>query len=132
MTDDLLLPTPPENLHHDDLIDHNEITDSSALSSESSLSLQLDFSPQNIHDEDFNFLCLQDMEKKLLQTELADTSMYLKNIHKGFKFARSTRSLINLVGAGLAVHSHRRKVIQDIKNSKKDPFEMDEHGNLKG
>jgi len=131
MDDDILLPTPPDDLTSYDSDESNEIEDTNDLQVQSQIPVTINVTPKAIVEEDFNFLTMHDLEKTLLQAELADTSMYLKNIHKGFRFARSTRSLINLVGAGLAVHKHRRNVIKEIKESKKDPFEMDEYGNLK-
>lgn len=129
--DDINLPTPPENLNDSDLLEPTEPINHSELESDSKVALQLNFDHTPITKEDLSHLTLNKLEESLLVSELQDSAMYLKNIHKGFKFARSTRSLINLVGAGLAVHKHRRSVLKEIKESKKDPFEMDEYGNLK-
>lgn len=133
--DDISLPTPPalntqEEENYDEF-ESSEIQSQAELQSKSSFPLQLDFSEQKVEESDLSYLTLQPLEKKILISELSDCDLYLKNIHKGFSYVRSTRSLIALVGAGLATHKHRRQVIKDIKESKKDPFELDEHGNIK-
>lgn len=130
MSDDINLPAPPDNFQSDDY-EESEISNTAQLQSESQIAIQLTETPQPVADQDLDYLNLHDLERSLLKSELSDSQMYLKNIHKGFKFARSTRSLISLVGAGLAVHKHRRQVIKELKEVKKDPFEIDEYGNIK-
>ncbi len=129
---DIDLPLPPDNLHDTGTYDEdNEIQDQSKLQSTSLITVDVEKTLQQVTDNDLNYLELENLEKALLKAELSDSQMYLKNIHTGFKFARSTRSLINLVGAGLAVHKHRRQILKDLKEGKKDPFGLDEHGNVK-
>lgn len=128
MTDDLDLPTEPDHFYDNIL---NDITDNSKLISESSLPIEIQIAPQSLQEEDFNHLGLNELDKKVLLSELADCNLYLKNIHKGFKFARSTSSLIKLVGAGIGVHRHRRQVLKDIKQGAGDIIDIDEYGNPK-
>jgi len=128
MTDDFDLPMQLED-DYDKAAP--EITNSNELQSQSVSSLQVAPIQQPVTDEQLDYLNLQDLERAMLKAELSDSEMYLKNIHKGFKFAKSTRSLINLVGAGLAVHKHRRQIMKDLKENKKQPFEIDEYGNVK-
>lgn len=131
MRSDIELPSPPETFNDTDAYEDQEIQDPSKLQSTSLITLEVTAIQQQVKESDLDYLQLHDLEKVLLKAELSDSQMYLKNIHTGFKFARSTRSLINLVGAGLAVHKHRRQIIKDLKEAKKDPFEIDEHGQVK-
>ena len=133
MSDDIDLPEPPaiRRSESDEYGDAIEIADTSQLQSTSNFQIDLHIQQDVITDRHLDYLNLHDLEKSLLKAELSDSQMYLKNIHKGFKFARSTRSLINLVGAGLAVHKRRRDVLKELKDATKDPFEIDEHGNIK-
>lgn len=120
---DIKLPEPPALISEDDY-DFPEITDTSLLKSESTLPLVL-------QAEDLAPLTLSPLDAKVLTSELEDYNLYLKNVHKGFSFATSVNSIMKLVGTGLAIHKQRRSILKEIRESKKDPFEMDEHGNLK-
>lgn len=84
-------------------------------------------------EDDFKDYELDQLEKKIAATELADCDLYLKNLHTGFKHVNSINSLIKIVGAGIQVHKHRRSVMEKLKNgigSSKGGYTFDENGNL--
>lgn len=126
-TNDIDLPDLPAVINDYDY-DHSDQknTDFESLT-------PIDISPQietsRISKSDLAPLTLQSIDEKILVSELADCSLYLRNIHKGFKHVTSTKSLIALVAAGIGVHKHRRQVIESVKNKQNATFEIDEHGN---
>lgn len=123
---DIELPTEPENYGGEE----EEFQNQGQFKDTSPLVLNLNFDVQRIEEADFNHLTLNNLDKALLKAELADSNMYLKNIHKGFGKVTSTRSLIALVGAGLAVHKHRRQVLKDLKAGQGETLQWDAQGNL--
>ncbi len=137
--DDIDFPdqqTDPNESHHLSEDHHPaeylEIKNPEDFESQSRFPIQLDLEPQKVNEDDLSPYKLESLDKKVLINEMSDYDMYLKNIHKGFKSVTSTRSLINLVAAGIQVHKHRRQVLNDIKNQKKaSALEFDEYGNLK-
>lgn len=125
--DDIDLPDLPTIVDgYDDSPNDQKNTDFESLSTYNTTpQIQID----TIKESDLEHLTLNHLDKKILVDELADCSLYLRNIHKGFKHVTSTKSLISLVAAGIGVHKHRRQVIANLKNSKNSVFELDEHGN---
>ena len=126
-TDDIDLPDLPAlGYTYDDHPNDQKNTDFESLT-------PIDISPQietsRISKSDLAPLTLQSIDEKILVSELADCSLYLRNIHKGFKHVTSTKSLISLVAAGIGVHKLRRQVIESVKNKQNATFEIDEHGN---
>lgn len=134
MADDITLPTPPDDLaslYSDDSPEQEEIVNNE-LTVKSPLNLDFQFTSEEVvTDDELSYLTPDKLEKSLIKAELVDTNMYLKNIHQSFKYARSTRSVINLVGAGLAVHKHRREMLKEVKQAKGATLEFDQFGNLK-
>lgn len=117
MDDDLAFP---EEIDFEN-IEAQEIADTRELQIISRYPIEIDVDPQTVTEKDFDYLGLNDLEKKVLITELSDCDMYLRNIHSGFKFATSINSLIKLVGAGIGVHKHRRHVLTELKGKAKSP-----------
>ena len=127
--DDITLPDPlaPTPYNYDSEGDHSMINKDFESLSTYDTTPSVPIKP--IIESDLAHLTLNELDKKVLVSELADCNLYLRNIHKGFKHVVSTQNLISLVAAGIGVHKHRRAIIKDIKAGKGDMFELDEHGN---
>lgn len=132
---DIDLPAAPENINLSDYDGDDKYRNNSVAAdfqNKSSFPLQMEVTAPAITDKDLDAYGLDPVEKLAAIEELADCSMYLKNIHKGFSFVGSTNSLIKLVMAGIGVHKHRRAILKEIKgnkNSGKLPS-FDENGNI--
>lgn len=138
MNDDFDLPTPTSLIPTDsnrqdyDPLEHRDIPLVNGLQFESTNDTSLEVkSDLRIKEEDFNFLTLHDLEKKILIDDLQNCHMLTKNINRAFKFATSTNAILKLVNANLTVQKHRRDFINQVKDKKGATIEMDEYGNLK-
>lgn len=123
--DDFDLPRPLDKLPEDAHWFEGRITDTSELQDrENSVTIK---------KEDFDKYELDDVQTTVAVAELADCDMYLKNLHKTFKYVNSINSVLKVVGGCIGVHRHRREVLKELKANKSssgNAYEVDDQGNL--
>lgn len=78
----------------------------------------------SVTDQDLQEVKISNFQKKLFKNEMDSCDLYLRNLHRGFSAATTVKGIISLVGASLAVHTHRRQAMKDLS------FEVEDRDNV--
>jgi hypothetical protein len=82
--------------------------------------LETGYDPLQIEPDEVEDIIKDKTLRKVFASEMENCDIYFENIHKSFKFATSIDSVIRLVNTGMAINTHRRKLMQEASGVKSE------------